>query len=311
MKRIIGRYSGQEKGPLLICFGGVHGNEPAGVQALELMFKMLEVEPITNPAFSYKGALLGLIGNTEAYKSGQRFIDTDLNRIWTKEKVDFVSQAKEYVLNNEEKELKALIHTIQDEIENYQPHEIYILDLHTTSSYGGIFTIACDDQRSMEIAMELHAPVITGMLEGIYGTTLHYFNEDNFSVPTTGVLFESGQHTEPLSVNRAIAAITNCMRTIGSIDARHIENRHDRILIEYSRKLPKVATLVLRHEISNGDQFEMMPNYHNFQKVSKGEIIATNKYGAVSVPEDSLLLMPLYQKQGEDGFFLVKKLEGY
>jgi len=56
-KRIIGRYDGAERGPLLICTGGIHGNELAGVHALTLMLKMLEVEPITNESFSYKWRL--------------------------------------------------------------------------------------------------------------------------------------------------------------------------------------------------------------------------------------------------------------
>ena len=33
-KRIIGRYEGNEPGPLFLCIGAMHGNEPAGVQAI-------------------------------------------------------------------------------------------------------------------------------------------------------------------------------------------------------------------------------------------------------------------------------------
>ena len=84
-----------------------------------------------------------------------------------------------------------------------------------------------------------------------------------------------GQHNEPLSVNRAIAAITNCMRTIGSVKEDDVENRHDDLLIEYSKNLPKVARLLKVHQIQPGDHFEMMPNYKNFQKVAKGEIFGT------------------------------------
>jgi len=29
LERIIGRITGEKKGPLLIAFGGMHGNEPA------------------------------------------------------------------------------------------------------------------------------------------------------------------------------------------------------------------------------------------------------------------------------------------
>jgi len=45
LNRIIGRYDGSEKGPMLVCIGAMHGNEPAGVRAIELVLKMLDVEP--------------------------------------------------------------------------------------------------------------------------------------------------------------------------------------------------------------------------------------------------------------------------
>ena len=80
------------------------------------------------------------------------------------------------------------------------------------------------------------------------------------------VTFESGQHDDPLSVNRAIAAIINCLRTIGCVRAEDVENRHDALLIESSRHLPKVAELIMCHRIKPGDDFVMRPGYENFQK---------------------------------------------
>ncbi|MFT5998627.1 MAG: succinylglutamate desuccinylase, partial [Neolewinella sp.] len=81
-ERIIGHYRGAEAGPLVVAIGGVHGNEPAGVLALERLFDMLEDEPRINPGFSFKGDLLALRGNLAALAAGVRFIDADLNRIW-------------------------------------------------------------------------------------------------------------------------------------------------------------------------------------------------------------------------------------
>ena len=50
----------------------------------------------------------------------------------------------------------------------------------------------------------------------------------------------------------------------------------------------------------------MNEGYLNFQEVKKGEHLANDKNGPIYASEDSLILMPLYQKKGEDGFFLVK-----
>ena len=306
LKRIIGRCTGQEKGPLLICFGGMHGNEPAGVQALEMMFKMLELEPLQNPEFKFRGRLLGLRGNLRAMKAGKRFIVKDLNRQWTKENVARIKSSPIEALDAEDLEIKEILEIVESEVATYQPEKLVFLDFHTTTAYGGIFSIPTDDPESIRIAIELHAPVIKGMLKGIRGTSLHYFCKENFIPNTVAVCFESGQHEEELSVNRAIAALTSCMRTIGCVQSEHVENRHDSILIEYSKSLPQVAELVTIHAIQPNDNFRMVPNYKNFQRVKKGALLAHDKNGAILAPEDGLVLMPLYQKQGDDGFFLIK-----
>ena len=307
-ERIIGRYNGKEKGTLLICVGGMHGNEPAGVEALSAMFKMLEVEPETNPNFVFKGRLLGLRGNCRALAQKKRFLDKDLNRQWVPENVARVKATPPSALKNEDLELKEMLEIIEQEIKNYPTDKVVLLDLHTTTAHGGIFSIPTNDPDSLRIAVELHAPVIKGLLKGVKGTTLQYFCKENFDANIVGVCFESGQHDEPLSINRAIAAITNCLRTLGCVDPEHVENRHDSLLIQHSNDLPKVAELITIHSILPGDDFEMAPNYKNFQKVKKGDVLAYDKKGAITAPEDSLILMPLYQKQGDDGFFLVKML---
>lgn len=308
-ERIISKYTGQNPGPLLIVFGGMHGNEPAGIRAIEMMSKMLIVEPITNLDFKYNGAFLGLIGNLQAYQQKKRFIKQDLNRSFTKENLEIVENSTEEELEDELLEIKQILKIVRETIDEIKPEKVVVLDLHTTSSYGGIFTITTDDPESLRIAVELHAPVIKGMLNGIKGTTLHYFTNKNFNVDMTPVTFESGQHDETLSINRAIAAITNCMRTIGSVSPEHVENQHDKLLIEHSKNLPKVSELISKHSIKEGDNFSMHPNYKNFQRISSGEVIAHDDDGPIEAPEDALLLMPLYQSQGEDGFFLIKKLE--
>ena len=307
--RIIGRYTGKEKGTLLICFGGMHGNEPAGIKALEHMFQMLELEPISNPDFVFKGRLLGLRGNMRALQRNNRFINRDLNRQWTNENVERIKNAPIEELDEEDLEILEILEIIELELITYQPDKMVVIDFHTTTAFGGIFSIPTDDPESIRIAVGMHAPVITGMLKGVRGTSLHYFSNKNFKQETVAVCFESGQHNEELSTNRAIAALTNCMRAVGCVKAEHVENKHDSILIEYSKDLPEIAELVTIHSIKEGDQFEIVPGYKNFHAVKKGEVLANDKNGPIKAVEDGLVLMPLYQKQGEDGFFLIKTIK--
>lgn len=303
INRKIGEHIGEHHGPLLVVFGAMHGNEPSGVKALEMVFKMLEVEPITNPTFQFSGKLIGLIGNLQAYQKQLRFIDKDLNRCW---RSDLISSTQNEIA--EQQEMLEILDIIEHEIKQYKPTELIVLDLHTTSSFGGIFSIVSESDRSTAIAKAFHAPVISGFMNNLAGTSLHYYNSKQFDIPTTAVTFESGQHNEQLSINRAIAAIVNCLKVCNLVSEEHIENQHDKILIDYSKDLPTKVELIYSYAIQESEHFTMRPGYHNFQSVSKGEILADNESGPIYCEHDSLILMPLYQKQGDDGFFLVQEI---
>lgn len=307
ISHIIGCFEGNEPGPLLIVLGGVHGNEPAGITAIETVFHLLEREKATRPGFPFKGTVLGLRGNLQALAQGKRFIEKDLNRQWSVGHINRLKMADASALQAEDKELRELIEIIEPAI--HAASKVYFLDLHTTSASGGIFTVATDDPESIRIGIGLHAPVIKGLLRGLEGTSLHYFTTQNTGIPTTGVSFESGQHDDPLSVNRAIAALLNCLQIIGCVPEGSIENRYDELLRRYSAGLPKVANLVEVRRIHPGESFVMQPGYHNFKTITKGELLAHSNGKAVTAITDGMILMPLYQPQGSDGFFIVQAVE--
>lgn len=305
-KRIIGEYQGAKEGPLLICLAALHGNEPAGVKALNRLFEMLDDEPIKNPGFRFKGKLIGVIGNLKAYSKKCRYIDCDLNRHFKKENVERVLHTPNDQLNSEDIEMKQLVRFIHRTVEENAAKEVYILDLHTTSSKKGIFSIPTEKESSIALAKDLHAPVILGLLNGLQGTSMHYFTTENLGVETTALTFESGHHDSLMSVHRAIAALVSCLRSVGCVSEQDVEHRHDNMLIDYSRDYPKVTRLIKRHGITMEDEFRMRPNYSNFQQLKAGEIIADDRNGPIQIDSECMILMPLYQKQGEDGFYLVK-----
>lgn len=313
MERIIGRYTGPEHGALVVVFGAIHGNESAGVLALKELFRMLEMEPSVNPDFSFQGNLIGLIGNKQAFASSQRFLEKDLNRIWTSENIGRILRLDPPDLQAEDRECVELLEILHEEIRATRPEALILLDLHTTSAEGGIFCIPSDDAASLRLAKELHAPVILGMLDGLEGTLLHFTAGNHFEISgypkhSIGVAFEAGQHEDPLSVSRAIAAIVNCLRAAGCIRPEDVDSRHETILKKFSDPLPKVTRLHHVHHIRPGDAFRMRPGYLNFQAIHRGEYLADNTEGPVLSPLDGLILMPLYQPQGSDGFFVVQEL---
>ena len=313
MRRLIGRYTGSEPGALVVVTAAVHGNEPAGVRALEEVFRLLAQEPQQNPGFVFRGQLIGLIGNVQAYGARRRFLEQDLNRMWTPLHLRRLQQTPPAERQAEWRELGELLQAIQEELLRYKPEALVLLDLHTTSADGGIFCIPSDDRASLRLAKELHAPVVLGLLDGLQGTLLHFAAGNRFEVGgyphhAVSVAFEAGQHDDPLSVSRSIAAVVNTLRAAGCIRPEDVDSRHERLLRAFSEPLPKVTRLRHVHHIRPGDAFGMRPGYANFQPIRRGEHLADDASGPVLAPEDGLILMPLYQSLGTDGFFLVQEV---
>jgi succinylglutamate desuccinylase len=306
-ERIVGRYDNKVKGPLLIAIGGIHGNEPAGIEAIKEVLRLLNEEPASNPGFQYSGAFIGIRGNLEAIRSQKRFINRDLNRMLTVEDTQRIRNTPHEHHTIEDKEIIELIEAIEKEIDDYQPDLTLVLDFHTTTADGGIFTICANDAKSRELALGLHAPVILGLSEGLIGTTIEYFNQPELN--RFCIVFEAGQHSDPECVNRSVAAIINCMRHIGAVHPYDVDHRHDGLLISQSKGLPKMTRLLYHYKLYPGENFVMKPGYRNFQKITKGEPLASNESGIIYSPFDGLILMPKYQQQGEDGFFIVEPIE--
>jgi succinylglutamate desuccinylase len=123
------------------------------------------------------------------------------------------------------------------------------------------------------------------------------------------VAYEAGQHDEPLSVSRSLSAILNTLHFAGCISDLNLHSPHEMILQKSFAELPRVTRLIHAHHIKPGDNFIMRPGYVNFQRVQAGEHLADDVQGQVLSPFTSMILMPLYQPQGSDGFFLVKEEE--
>ena len=304
--RVIGRYDGVERGPLLIAIGSMHGNEPAGTLAVERLLEMLAYERINRPSFTYRGRFVGVIGNVQALALKQRFMREDLNRCLNPDRIDALNPADGLV--DEDLESYELVKTIREEIEDYEPTHVVVIDLHTTTADGGVFSIVNDSLAARAIALDLRAPVILGMLKGISNTSLHFFKVENTGTETVCLVFESGQHDDPLSIDRAVSALVKTMRSIGAVHPRDVEGHHDDILRESTEHLPDLVQFAMTYPITAADQFVMRPGYLNFDPIKKGEHLADDINGPILSPRDGLILMPLYQKLGDDGFFVVDEL---
>ncbi len=293
--RLLGSYGGDTPGPLVIGIGGMHGNEPAGVFALQQVLHSLHTRRLP-----FRGKLIALTGNRAALARDCRYIDEDFNRLWADERLQGVGKRRAE-LTSEEQEQRELLTAIEVALVQRQGPAVF-LDLHTTSAEGQPFVVIGDSLPNRRFAFDLQAPVILGLEEQLEGTLLNYLSEQGHVV----IGFEGGQHASPSAVENHIAAIWSVLTTAGCLRS---QDAPERTLPEP----PVYPVLEIRyhHLIQAGDDFAMEPGFTNFQPVRRGQLLARDRHGQIRAQASGQILMPLYQGQGADGFFLVRTVRRF
>ncbi len=291
--RVVVRVTAEQPGPTLLVVGGLHGNEPAGLLGLERVLSRLGEVGLA------RGELLGLAGNLEALAVGRRFIDEDLNRIWLRPRLEAFDVTEPVSI--EDRQLRELEREVRAALGRARG-EVYALDLHTISGPGPAFVVIDDTLLNRRFANRFPVPLVLGLDEELSGTMAHHLTAEGV-IP---VGFEAGQHDEAEAAVRAEAAIWIALEAAGLLADGHAEYAAARTLLENeSRGLPVVVEVRYRHAISSEDGFRSRPGLVSFQPVASGDALATDRAGEVRSPFDGMVLMPLYQDQGEEGFFLV------
>ena len=286
--RIIGDI-GRGGGATLVFFGGIHGNEKAGLLALQRFFDRFgELE--------FDGRIIGIAGNLSALKINRRFIDKDLNRIWTSQKIDALTSKEE--LNIEERE-QLEIYSIIKSLLKKEAGPLYFIDFHTTSSKTQPFITINDALINRKFALQFDVPIVLGIEEYLEGPLLSYIN----SLGYVSLGFEAGQHEDPSSIEVCYDFILRSMQVAG-IEAETGKERKK----ANSGELSGFYEVVYVHRIENGDEFKMNPGYESFQDVEKGSLLAKSNQEDIRSEYDAKLFMPLYQKSGREGFFIIKRI---
>ena len=301
---LIGWVKGDTEGPLLLCVGGLHGNEPAGVTALEEVVDLIEER-----RHLVRGDFVAVTGNLLALAAGRRFMSYDLNRAWTNPRIaearGRVRSAGGRAAVAEDLELVRLLGVL-DRVTSARRGPAWFLDLHTTSGGGGAFTTSADKSRHKRFAMSIPAPLILRLDEHLEGTLTSYMKRLEY----TTAVFECGQHEETESRVRAESAVWLAIRAAGLLADRDVPEARSgyRKLEEAYRHLPRILEMRYRHPVMEEDRYVTRPGFRNFQPVRAGDVIGDDRHGEVPAPRSGRILMPLYQELGEDGFFVVRDL---
>lgn len=302
ISREIFRFEGQQQGPNLVFIGGMHGNEPSGVQALQSVSQKLA--PLAD---NLKGNVFGFIGNIAALKIGERYIHEDLNRIWQTWRVDQTMQSglPSELQNSESKELEGLWSEILNLMKRY-PGPFIFVDLHTTSVDTVPFITMSDTIMNRQFAKKIPVPVVIGIEEYLDEPLLSYVNELGF----VSFAFEAGQHTDPVSVENHEALIWMLLVHSKLLSKSQVAfyRESKSLLKKNAEHNHKIYEIRMRLGLEDGDVFEMKSGYQNFQAIQKGEQLAKLNGKALTINEKGFIFMPLYQAQGSDGYFTIRKI---
>lgn len=294
MNRVIGELNGDSKGPLIVFVGGIHGNEGQGLIALENVFSSFEI-----PREQRVGKAIALRGNLSAIKAGKRYVSQDLNRIW-KNAESLIQEGEPISELNEYQELKSIIET--ELMNDYSG--VYLIDLHTTSAPTIPFAVTQNEDKNKALIEQIDIPYITNLDGFLDGTLLAWFCDKGHC----GLAFEAGQHQSKTSMIKHEAFVKLTMYYTGftpALSQPEIEHLHH-LLDEEIRPKHNHFVLTKRYQIAPAEEFHMKPGFTNFQRVYNGEILAENQHGEILSEGNANIFMPLYQKQGNDGFFIIK-----
>ncbi|MGE0143343.1 MAG: succinylglutamate desuccinylase/aspartoacylase family protein [Planctomycetota bacterium] len=299
LPRLIGEVDQGHIGPTVLAQGGIHGNEPAGVAALERVLAAIAERKI-----EVHGRIIACRGNLLALERRRRFVERDLNRQWLPESLRRLAAREpenDFAEDREQRELIALYEKAFAE----RRGAVVFLDLHTSSAPGAPFSCMADTLPNRAVADALPIPMILGLEECIDGAVMEWFNLRG----QVSVAVEGGQHDAPSTIDNLESATWLALIAGGSVARKDVDVAfHEQRLERAAAGAPHLVEVVHRHAIAPADQFAMLPGFVSFQAVKKGDVLANDARGPVRARSDGMVLLPLYQGLGDDGFFFARRV---
>lgn len=301
-QRELGSWDCGRPGPTLLVVGGMHGNEPAGVAAARRVLAALQERELP-----MQGRFLALAGNLEALRQERRFLARDLNRGWGRRAVAALAGRDGDALSPEDREQRELLQRFA-EVERTASGPLVFVDLHTSSAAGPPFLCLADTIDNRRLGLATGVPIILGIEETIEGASLEWFADRGIA----GFAVEGGQHRHPDTVGNLEAVLWLMLERLRMLRPGQVELApHRERLRQATAGAPPIVEIVHRRVISPADGFRMAPGYVNFAPVRAGQRLAEDRNGPIDAPYACHVMLPLYQAQGDDGYFLARRVRPF
>jgi succinylglutamate desuccinylase len=255
-------------GPTLAIFAGAHGNELAGVYALQELVPKLEIT---------KGRLLLAFANPPAIEANSRSINKNLNRCY------FADNSGSDPEDIRARELMAVL----DQADA-------LLDMHMFHDDNGQPFAICEDD-ALDLASKFDVNIISTNWDTIEPGASDWYM---YRQGKRGVCLECG----PISKGREYTGFAT--RSIYQFLA-YFDMTNE--TVKFSTKSKRIITAqYVVHKQS--DFFKLASDLHNFDLLKPGQLIASEGSKKYIAKEGECILFPRYNaKLGEEAFILASE----
>ncbi len=256
----VARFSGDLSGPSIVILGGVHGDEPCGVFAVETLLSMLTNGELTLT----RGTLTLITANLEALAHNKRFIESNLNRLF-----------KDNAGTPDGSEVRRA-----EELKPLLANTDYVLDLHSTSQPSPAFIVCEAGDRTFAEMLGIKW-VVTGWAAldpALEGDTCTWANKHG----AQAVTLECGQHTDPSAPVVALSAAVQALSALGMIETPAIKQQ---------KEPPQFLALYHAHILSQRG-FVYARAFRGFDPIAEGELIGADANGEYRAPRAGRIVFP-------------------
>lgn len=250
--------SSKNKGPKVIIFSGIHGDEVSGVKALDELVPKLKI---------IKGEVYFVYSNLEAIKRDKRFVEYNLNRCFLDK------QTKTMKSTLEGRTAKQLLKILK--------HCDYSLDLHSSKSSKNKPYLICEKNCLDFLDCFPTKIVLLGTSKTHPGATDGYM----FSKNKIGFCVESGLHKSKSSINIAKKSVTNFLKKLKMIKGEG----------EFFGK-EKVYQAEFMYK-NKSSQFKLARKFSDFEKMNKKTLIGLDGSKKIYLKKNEVILFPSNTKK--------------
>lgn len=258
--------TGPDPGPTVAIFAGVHGNERAGIYALQELIPKLKLT---------KGTLCLAFANPPAIEANVRFINKNLNRRF------FAGNDGKGYEDTRARELM----TILDKCDA-------LLDLHMFYSDGNVEPFAICEEPSIKVAGAFDLPLIATNFTNVEkGGSDGYM----FLRGKVGICVECGPISQSSELkDYAIKTVYQFLQYYNMIQPQTA-------LSDKPKKILKALYAVKK----DTETIALEPGFKNFDSLTEGQLIATDGQKQYVAKKNECILFPHYSARVGEELYII------